>query len=39
LHRVMELTSICGLGMSVAKPLATTLQSFWKDLGLVEPLS
>src|SRR5262249_35049910 len=39
LHRVMELTSICGLGMSVAKPLASTLQSFWKDLGLAEPLA
>jgi NADH:ubiquinone oxidoreductase subunit F (NADH-binding)/NADH:ubiquinone oxidoreductase subunit E len=28
LHRTLELTSICGLGMSAAKPLASVLQSF-----------
>ncbi len=39
LHKVMELTSICGLGPSVAKPLSTVLQSFWKDLGLDGPIS
>ena len=39
LHKVMELTSICGLGTSAAKPLATVLHSFWKDLGRSEPIS
>ena len=29
LLEILELTSICGLGMSAAKPLATVLQSFW----------
>ena len=38
LLEILELTSICGLGMSAAKPLATVLQSFWKDLGLSEPI-
>jgi NADH:ubiquinone oxidoreductase subunit F (NADH-binding)/NADH:ubiquinone oxidoreductase subunit E len=33
LHRTLELTSICGLGMSAAKPLATALRSFPGDLG------
>ena len=28
LLEILELTSICGLGMSAAKPLATVLQSF-----------
>jgi NADH:ubiquinone oxidoreductase subunit F (NADH-binding)/NADH:ubiquinone oxidoreductase subunit E len=39
LLEILELTSICGLGMSAAKPLATVLQSFWKDLGLSEPIA
>jgi NADH:ubiquinone oxidoreductase subunit F (NADH-binding)/NADH:ubiquinone oxidoreductase subunit E len=39
LLEVLELTSICGLGMSAAKPLSTVLQSFWKDLGLAEPIA
>jgi NADH:ubiquinone oxidoreductase subunit F (NADH-binding)/NADH:ubiquinone oxidoreductase subunit E len=38
LLRTLELTSICGLGMSAAKPLASALQSFWKDLGLRQPI-
>ena len=38
LLEILELTSICGLGMSAAKPLATVLQSFWNDLGLSEPI-
>ena len=38
LLEILELTSICGLGMSAAKPLSTVLQSFWKDLGLAEPI-
>ncbi len=38
LLRTLELTSICGLGMSAAKPLASALQSFWKDLGLDHPI-
>ena len=32
LLEILELTSICGLGMSAAKPLATVLQSFPRDL-------
>jgi NADH:ubiquinone oxidoreductase subunit F (NADH-binding)/NADH:ubiquinone oxidoreductase subunit E len=39
LLRTLDLTSICGLGMSAAKPLATALQSFWKDLGLSQPIA
>jgi formate dehydrogenase beta subunit len=39
LLEILELTSICGLGMSAAKPLSTVLQSFWKDLGLAEPIA
>ncbi len=35
LLEILELTSICGLGMSAAKPLATALQSFSSDSGLV----
>jgi NADH:ubiquinone oxidoreductase subunit F (NADH-binding) len=38
LLKTLELTSICGLGMSAAKPLASGLQSFWKDLGLDGPI-
>ena len=38
LLKTLELTSICGLGMSAAKPLASALQSFWKDLGLDQPI-
>jgi NADH:ubiquinone oxidoreductase subunit F (NADH-binding) len=38
LLKTLELTSICGLGMSAAKPLAAALQSFWKDLGLDHPI-
>jgi NADH:ubiquinone oxidoreductase subunit F (NADH-binding) len=38
LHKTLELTSICGLGMSAAKPLASALQSFWKDTGLDQPI-
>lgn len=38
LLEILELTSICGLGMSAAKPLSTVLQSFWKDLGLSQPI-
>jgi NADH:ubiquinone oxidoreductase subunit F (NADH-binding)/NADH:ubiquinone oxidoreductase subunit E len=34
----LELTSICGLGMSAAKPLASAFQSFWNDLGLRKPI-
>jgi formate dehydrogenase beta subunit len=34
LLQVLELTSICGLGMSAAKPLATALQSFSGDIRL-----
>jgi NADH:ubiquinone oxidoreductase subunit F (NADH-binding) len=37
LLQVLELTSICGLGMSAAKPLATVLQSFTGDIGLQTP--
>ncbi len=37
LLEVLELTSICGLGMSAAKPLATALQSFSSDFGLSAP--
>ncbi len=37
LLEVLELTSICGLGMSAAKPLTTALQSFASDLGLSAP--
>ena len=37
LLEILELTSICGLGMSAAKPLATALQSFPSDLGLFRP--
>jgi formate dehydrogenase beta subunit len=37
LLEILELTSICGLGMSAAKPLATALQSFPGDLGLFRP--
>jgi NADH:ubiquinone oxidoreductase subunit F (NADH-binding)/NADH:ubiquinone oxidoreductase subunit E len=33
LLKTLELTSICGLGMSAAKPLASVLQSFEKDLA------
>jgi NADH:ubiquinone oxidoreductase subunit F (NADH-binding)/NADH:ubiquinone oxidoreductase subunit E len=33
LQRTLELTSICGLGMSVAKPLATVLRSFPEEIG------
>jgi NADH:ubiquinone oxidoreductase subunit F (NADH-binding)/NADH:ubiquinone oxidoreductase subunit E len=32
LLRTLELTSICGLGMSAAKPLATALGSFGQDV-------
>jgi len=39
LLKTLELTSICGLGMSAAKPLASSLQSFWKDLGLDHPIA
>jgi NADH:ubiquinone oxidoreductase subunit F (NADH-binding)/NADH:ubiquinone oxidoreductase subunit E len=39
LLEILELTSICGLGMSAAKPLSTVLQSFSKDLHLSEPLT
>jgi NADH:ubiquinone oxidoreductase subunit F (NADH-binding) len=39
LLEILELTSICGLGMSAAKPLSTVLQSFWMDLGLKEPIN
>jgi NADH:ubiquinone oxidoreductase subunit F (NADH-binding)/NADH:ubiquinone oxidoreductase subunit E len=35
LLEILELTSICGLGMSAAKPLATALQSFSSDIGLL----
>jgi NADH:ubiquinone oxidoreductase subunit F (NADH-binding) len=38
LQKTLELTSICGLGMSAAKPLASALQSFWRDLGLRQPI-
>jgi NADH:ubiquinone oxidoreductase subunit F (NADH-binding) len=38
LAKTLELTSICGLGMSAAKPIASALQSFWKDLGLDRPI-
>jgi NADH:ubiquinone oxidoreductase subunit F (NADH-binding)/NADH:ubiquinone oxidoreductase subunit E len=38
LLKTLELTSICGLGMSAAKPLASALQSFWKDIGLNQPI-
>jgi NADH:ubiquinone oxidoreductase subunit F (NADH-binding) len=34
LLQVLELTSICGLGMSAAKPLATALQSFSGEIRL-----
>ena len=37
LLEILELTSICGLGMSAAKPLATVLQSFSSDIGLLGP--
>ncbi len=37
LLEILELTSICGLGMSAAKPLATALQSFSNDIGLFGP--
>ena len=37
LLEILELTSICGLGMSAAKPLATALQSFSSDIGLALP--
>ena len=37
LLEILELTSICGLGMSAAKPLATVLQSFPRDLGVFSP--
>ena len=33
LLEVLELTSICGLGMSAGKPLATVLQSFASDVS------
>jgi NADH:ubiquinone oxidoreductase subunit F (NADH-binding) len=39
LLEILELTSICGLGMSAAKPLATVLQSFWSDLGQSAPIT
>jgi NADH:ubiquinone oxidoreductase subunit F (NADH-binding)/NADH:ubiquinone oxidoreductase subunit E len=39
LLKTLELTSICGLGMSAAKPLASALQSFWGDLGLRQPIA
>jgi len=39
LQKTLELTSICGLGMSAAKPLASALQSFWRDLGLRQPIA
>lgn len=39
LEATLGLTSICGLGMSAGKPLATLLQSFPRDLGLDAPLS
>ncbi len=39
LRRAMELTSICGLGVVAAYPLATLFQSFWKDLGLQRPIA
>jgi NADH:ubiquinone oxidoreductase subunit F (NADH-binding) len=38
LLKTLELTSICGLGMSAAKPLSSALQLFWQDLGLREPI-
>ena len=34
LLEILELTSICGLGMSAAKPLATALQSFSSDFRI-----
>ncbi len=37
LLEILELTSICGLGMSAAKPLATVLQSFTSDIGVLGP--
>jgi formate dehydrogenase beta subunit len=33
LHQTLELTSICGLGMSAGKPLTTALRSFRQDLA------
>jgi formate dehydrogenase beta subunit len=39
LLKTLELTSICGLGMSAAKPLASALQSFWKVPGSAAPFS